>query len=296
MRPFQLHQADTLAEALRLLAEYADDETHLIAGGTSLVLLMQLGLVEPARLIALRRVAELHGLSSRSDGGLEIRPLMTHRQLEQSKEVRAYCPALADTFSHVATVRIRNQATLGGNLVHADPAQDPAPMLIALDAHVVLSSVAGEKTLPLEDFFVGYLTTRLQPGEILTSIALPPLTPGTRATYVKFLPRTADDYATVSVAATLQLDETGRCQDAHVALGGAAGVPLRVRPVEDALRGETLTDQRIADAAALTLQLVDPADDARGSAAYKRRMARVWTERALRQLRDQANGTVNTTT
>ena len=269
----------------------AGDDVQLMAGGTSLVLLMNLGLTEPAHVVLLRRVAELQAIQSVPHGGLTLRPLATHRQLELSPEVQAYCPALAETFGHVATVRIRNQATVGGNLVHADPAQDPPPMLIALDAQVVLTSRSGERTLPLDEFFIDYLTTTLQPGELLTAIHLPPLARGTRATYLKFLPRTQDDYATVSVAATPRLDADGRCADVRLALGGAAGVPVRPRPVEDALRGEILTDQRITDTAALVPDLVDPPDDARGSATYKRRMARVWTERALRHLRDQPNGT-----
>jgi carbon-monoxide dehydrogenase medium subunit len=290
IRPFELHQPDSLAEVLGLLGQFDGDDVHLMAGGTSLVLLMNLGLVEPKRVISLRRVTELQGILALPGGGLEIRALATHRQGELSAEVQAYCPALATTFGHVATVRIRNQGTIGGNVAHADPAQDPPPMLIALDAQVVLTSDSSKRVVPLDTFFVDYLTTTLQPGEVLTSIRLPPLAPGTRATYAKFLPRTHDDYATVSVAATLRIDADGRCADVRVALGGAAGVPLRARPVEDALRSETLTDQRLAEAAALVLDLVDPSDDARGSAAYKRRMARVWTERALRGLRDQSNG------
>jgi CO/xanthine dehydrogenase FAD-binding subunit len=163
-------------------------------------------------------------------------------------------------------------------------------MLIALDAQVVLTSRAGERLVPLDEFFVDYLTTTLRPGEVLTSIRLPALAAGTRATYEKFLPRTHDDYATVSVAATMRLDADGRCADVRVALGGTAGVPVHARPVEDALRGEVPTDERIAAAATLVLDLVDPPDDARGSAKYKRRMARVWTERALKNVRDQRNG------
>jgi len=290
MRPFELHQANSLAEVLALLDQYGGDDVHLMAGGTSLILLMNLGLVEPARVISLRRVAELQGISALPDGGLEIHALATHRQGELSAAVHAYCPALATTFGHVATVRIRNQGTIGGNIAHADPAQDPPPMLIALDAQVVLRSTSGERVVPLDEFFVDYLTTTLQPGEVLTSIRLPALAPGTRATYQKFLPRTHDDYATVSVAATLRLDGDGRCADVRVALGGAAGVPVHARAVEDALRGEVPTDERIAAAAALVLDVVDPPNDARGSATYKRRMARVWTERALLSLRDQSNG------
>jgi aerobic carbon-monoxide dehydrogenase medium subunit len=290
MRAFQLYGADSLQEVFSLLERYGDSDTHLIAGGTSLMLLMQLGLVEPAHVISLRRLTELRGIQTDAGSGLEIRALSTHRQLELSAEVHAYCPALAETFGHVATVRIRNQGTVGGNLAHADPAQDPAPMLLVLGADVTLTSRTGSRRVPLDQFFVGYLTTVMQPGEVLTSIHLPPLPPGTRASYTKFLPRTQDDYATVSVAAALRLDHNQRCLDVRVALGGAAGVPLRARPVENALRGDSLTDQRIADAAALVLDIVDPADDVRGSSGYKRRMARVWTERAIRQLRDQANG------
>jgi carbon-monoxide dehydrogenase medium subunit len=284
VRPFQLHRAEGLDHTFSLLEQYGPDDGHLMAGGTSLVLLMQLGLVEPAHVVALGRVAELHGIQRTADGGLEIRALATHRQAERSPEVQAYCAELAETFAHVATVRIRNQATVGGNLAHADPAQDPPPMLIALGAQVVLASRAGERSLPLEEFFVGYLTTVLRPDEVVTAVRLPPLPSGTRAVYHKFLPRTQDDYATVAVGATLRLDASGRCADVRVALGGAAGVPLRARAVEDALRGEAPTATRIADAAALVLDLVDPPDDVRGSASYKRQMARVWTERALRSL------------
>ncbi|HET6318750.1 MAG TPA: xanthine dehydrogenase family protein subunit M [Chloroflexota bacterium] len=281
VKPFELHQAENLEHTLSLLQQY--DDAHLMAGGTSLMLLMNLGLVEPSNMILLRRVHELRGIQRTDDGGLEIRALTTHRQAELSQDVQSYCPALSETFRHVATVRIRNQATVGGNLAHADPAQDPPPMLIALGAQVVLRSAAGERVLPLEDFFLGYLTTVLQPGEVLTSVKLPPLPAGTRATYEKFLPRTRDDYATVSVGAALRLQD-GRCTDVRIALGGAAGVPLRLTQVEEALRGQQLSEQRIAQAAAQVPDLVDPPDDARGSADYKRRMARVWTERALRRL------------
>lgn len=289
MQPYSLHHADSLDEAFSLLERYGDDDVHLIAGGTSLMLLMNLGLVEPAHVISLRRIAELRGIRP-NNAGLEVGALATHRQLELSPEIQGYCPALSAAFGDVATVRIRNQGTLGGNLAHADPAQDPPPMLIALDGEVTLASRGAERRVPLDTFFVDYLTTVMRPGEVLTTIHLPALPSGTRAAYTKFLPRTHDDYATVSVAARLRLDDEGRCEDVRVALGGAAGTPLRARNVEDALRGETPTDTRVAEAAALVLDIVDPPDDARGSAAYKRRMARVWTERTLRQLRDASAG------
>jgi carbon-monoxide dehydrogenase medium subunit len=289
MRPFLLDEAESVEHALELLS--ADEDAHLIAGGTSVMVLMNLGLMEPSHLISLRRVKQLRGISTSADGGLDIKAMTTHRQLETSPEVQRFCPALADTFGEVATVRIRNQGTIGGNLAHADPAQDPPPMLIALDAEVVVKSASRERRVRLEELSTGYLTTVLQPDEVLTEIHIPPLASGTRATYIKFLPRTQDDYATVSVGATLRMNGDG-CEDVRLALGGVAPTPLRIRQVEDRLRGQPLTDATIASAASLVPDLVDPPDDARGSAAYKRRMARVWTERALRQLRDQSNGGV----
>jgi carbon-monoxide dehydrogenase medium subunit len=289
MRPFLLDEAENLQHALQLLSQ--DDEAHLIAGGTSVMLLINLGLMEPTHLVSLRRVTELRGITS-SNGGLEIKALTTHRQLELAPEINAHCAALQQTFGHVATVRIRNQGTLGGNIAHADPAQDPPPMLIALGASIELTSAGGARSLLLEDFATGYLSSVIQPGEILTSVHIPALPAGTRSTYIKFLPRTHDDYATVSVAATLRMNGD-TCQDVRLALGSVAPVPLRAKPVEDALRGQRLSDGVIADASALVTDLVDPPDDARGSATYKRRMARVWTERALRQLRDQSNGAVH---
>ncbi len=283
---FDFHPAASVPEAVDLLGRYGED-AHLMAGGTSLVLMMRQGLVQPGHVVGLRTVAELRGVRRAADGGLEIRALTTHREAERSPDVAAYCPALAETFSRVATVRVRNQATVGGNLAHADPAQDPPPMLLALGAEVAISGPEGDRTVPLDEFFVDYFETALREGEIVTAVRLPALVAGTRATYVKFLPRTEDDYATVSVAAALRVAPDGTCADVRVALGAAANVPLRARTVEQALLGEVPTRERIRQAAALVEDEVDPIDDVRGSAGYKRRMARVWTERALLHL---ANG------
>lgn len=285
MNSFDYHTPTSLQETFDLLDTYADD-AHLMAGGTALVLLLQQGLVQPGHVVGLRKVAELHGIRRLEDGGLQIRAMATHRQAETAPEVRSYCQALADNFARVATIRIRNQGTVGGNLAHADPAQDPPPMLIALGAQAVVASRHGQRRVPLDEFFVDYFETAIQPGEVLESIDLPPLPTGTRVTYKKFLPRTQDDYATVSVAAALRVDANGVCQDVRVALGAAATTPVHARGVEDALRGEHLDAQKIKDAAALVRDEVDPLDDLRGSAAYKREMARVWTQRALQELLD----------
>lgn len=292
MTEFDFHAATSVAEASDLVSRYGED-AHLMAGATSFVLLLKQGLIQPGHVVGLRGIAELHGIQRTADGGLELRALTTHRQAEVSADVRAYCPALAETFSRVATIRIRNQATVGGNLAHADPAQDPPPMLLALDAQVQASGPDGERSIPLDQFFVDYFETALAPTEVLTSITLPALAPGTRATYVKFLPRTEDDYATVAVAAVLRLGEDNLCEEVRIGLGALATVPLRARAVESALRGQRLTREVVRDAAALVTDEVDPLDDVRGSAGYKRDMARVWTERAIWSLVDGSGGAHN---
>jgi carbon-monoxide dehydrogenase medium subunit len=284
---FDYHAPTTLDETFDLLATYGED-AHLMAGGTALVLLLQQGLVQPGHIVGLRKVADLNGIQRRPDGGLEIRAMTTHRQAEKSPDVQAYCPALAENFSRVATIRIRNQGTVGGNLAHADPAQDPPPMLIALGGEAVVASRGGQRRVPLDEFFVDYFETALQPGEVLLSVELPPLLSGTRVTYKKFLPRTQDDYATVSVAAALHLAADGTCDHLRVALGAAGTTPVHARNVEAALQGRKLDKQTITDAAALVRDEVDPLDDLRGSAGYKREMARVWTRRALEELVDAA--------
>lgn len=279
---YDYHEPESVPEALDLLARHGED-AHLVAGATAFTLLWRQGLLRPGHVIGLRRIAALGGIT-RADGGVVIGATITHREIERSADVARYCPAVTRTFASVATVRVRNQATIGGNLAHADPAQDPPPMLMALGAEVVVTSVSGERVIPVGDLFVDVFTTSLRPDEILTSVRLPAIAPSTRATYLKFLPQTADDYATVSVAAVLRIEGDGSVADVRVALGACGPTPLRARSVEAALAGARPDSRRIADAAALVADDIEPFDDVRGSAAYKRDMARLWTQRALTSL------------
>ena len=280
MRPFEYLEPETLDEALALLAE-DPDETLVMAGGTALVILMKQELIRPARVIGLRRIAQLRDIGA-TEPGLALGALATHGALARSAEVRAHAAALAATFAAVATVRIREQATLGGNLAHADPAQDPPVTLLALDGVTVVRSKAGSRRISLDALFVDVFETSLEPDELLLRVELPPLPRGVRATYQKFLPGTLDDYATVSVAAVVATGQDGVCTHARIALGAAGPIPLRARDAERSLMGRRLDDAAIREAAALAAAATDPIDDLRGSAEYKRAMAAVWTERALR--------------
>jgi aerobic carbon-monoxide dehydrogenase medium subunit len=281
MRDFYFYAPKTLDEALTLLDEHQDDG-RAMAGGTALVVLMKQSLLEADHLVSLARVPGLSSIRTEADG-LHIGALTRHREVETSSLVREYAPLVSDVYRNVATVRIRNVATVGGGIAHADPAQDPPPGLIALDAKVRLVSKSGERTLPINEFFQDYYETAIQPGELLTEVIVPPVAAGARTVYLKFLPRTADDYATVAVAAKAQL-ENGMVRNLRVALGAAGPTPVHATNVQQALEGQQATPENIRRAAEAVADQVDPLDDFRGSSDYKRDMAVVFTRRALERV------------
>ena len=280
MRDFIYHAPTSLDEALSLLERHGED-ARPIAGGTAMVNLLKQNLVYADHLVGLGKVPGLRGIT-RDNGDLRIGALTRHREVERSAEVAAAAPLLAEAYSRVATVRIRNMATVGGGLTHADPAQDPPPALMALGARVVLASSGGTREMPVEDLFVDYYETALEPGELLTEVVVPSQPPDARAVYVKFLPRTEDDYATVAVAALARV-ENDTCASVRVALGAVAPTPVRATAVEAALEGQPVTADAVRSAAEAVAGQVDPLADFRGSSEYKRDMAVVFTRRALEQ-------------
>ncbi len=289
MIDFEFHQATDLDHAFSLLADYGDD-ARLMSGGTALVLQMKQRFSQPGHVIGLTRIPGLDGIEETEDGSIRIGGLCTQRQVENHPLVTERIPLVAGAYRHVATPRIRNMATVGGGLAHGDPNQDPPPSLIALGASVVLSSAnGGQRIVPAEELFVDYFETDVRPGEIITGLVVPPAPDGAGTSYLKFLPRTADDYATVSVAAVVTPDASGNCGDVRIVLGSVGLTPIRAAAAEDALRGQPLTDEAIREAAATVQDAVDPLDDHRGSAEYKREMAEVFTRRAVRQAAGQVS-------
>ena len=283
MIDFEYHQAADLDHAFALLDEHCDD-TRLMSGGTALVLQMKQRFSQPGHVIGLRRIAGLGSIEETDDGSIRIGALCTQRQVENHPLVAEQLPLVAAAYSHVATPRIRNMATVGGGLAHGDPNQDPPPSLIALGASVILSSAnGGQRILPAEELFLDYFETDVRPGEIVTGLVVPPAPSGAGTAYLKFLPRTADDYATVSVAAVVTPDDAGNCQEIRIVLGSVGLTPIRATAAEDGLRGQALTEDNVRAAAATVPDAVDPLDDHRGSAEYKREMAGVFTRRAIVQ-------------
>jgi carbon-monoxide dehydrogenase medium subunit len=280
MNDFQYHTPHSLAEAFALLRDF-DEDIRIIAGGTALVLFMKQRLAQPGHLMSLQKIPGLDGIAA-TQAGIQLGAMCTHRKVETSPLLQETVPLLCETYRHVATVRIRNMATVGGGLVHADPNLDPPPSLIALNAQVVLTSASAQRTLPVEEFFLDYYETVIQPGEVLTQVLVPPLPPNSGTAYFKFLPRTADDYATVSAAVRLTLGEdAGICEDVRIGLGSLGTTPIRARQAEAVLRGRRITPNLIIQAGEAAQGEVDPLDDFRGSADYKRQMAGVFTRRAL---------------
>ena len=281
MIDFEYHAPTSLDQVFELLEQHGDD-ARVMAGGTALVIQMKQRLSQPGHVVGLRQVGSLNAIESTPDG-LRIGALCTQRQIENDIVVAQDLPLLSDTFRKVATPRIRNMATIGGGLVNGDPNQDPPPTLIALGASAVMTSKSGDRTVPVEELFIDYYETDVQPGEILTSVLVPKASAGSGSVYLKFLPRTADDYGTVSVASVVSKEQDGSCKDVRIVLGSAGVTPIRATEAEDALRGKPLTDENIRAAAALVKGAVDPLDDFRGSAEYKTDMAEVFARRAVEQ-------------
>ena len=280
MQPFEYRTPKNLKEVQQELKQFGAD-AKLVAGGTALIIMMKQRLVRPTCLISLSSVRGLAGIAEKN-GALRIGGSTTHREVETSSLVRRHSPLLAETYRHVATIRVRNMATVGGGLAHADPNQDPPPTLIALGASVKASSAGGSRMIPVEEFFTDYYETVLKPDEVITEVSVPRLPPNSAGAFLKFLPRTADDYATVSAAAVVTLDRSKKIfSDVRIALGSVGTTPIRAREAEAVLRGQPVKAEALRAAAEKAKQAVDPISDFRGSAAYKREMAGVFVRRAL---------------
>lgn len=292
MRPFDYAEPTTLAEACALLA--AREAARPLAGGVALILLLRQRLLAPGLVVNLKHIPGLAEVVWDDRRGLQLGALVRHRTVELDPLVRAHCPVLAEMARHIGSVQMRHRGTLGGNLCHADPAQDPPTVLTALDATVTLVDAQGERTLPVAEFVVGYYETALRPGELLRAVHVPPLPPRAGAAYARWSPRGATDMPLLGVAAVLAVDRDGVCTDARLAVGNCAERPLRLTAVETALRGERLDAARLERISALIPDHLDPPSDIRGSGEYRRRMARVFGARALHaallRARAAANG------
>ncbi len=274
---FDYQEPATLKKAFALLDKYGDD-ARVIAGGTSLVIMMRQRLLTPKIVVSLGRIRKFDKITYNAKDGLRIGGGARHRDIELSTAVKKHYPLLHETFRKVAQPRIRNMGTIGGNLAGGDPLTDPGASLMALDAEVILSSSKGRRQLPLDEFFIDYYQTALEPGELVTEIHVPPpQRPGW--SHIKFTPRSIEDFATVGVALTLSA-EHGICQDVRLGLNSVASTILRAKRAEAVLRGRPIDDETLKEMGEVASTEVDPMDDNRGSGEYKRELVKVLVRRA----------------
>ena len=281
IRSFDLLQPRSVSEAVAMLARYGDDARPL-GGGTTLVILMKQRALYYPYLVDLQTIPGLAEIKVESDG-VRIGALVTHRSLECSPMIRASFPALADAFGQIGNIRIRQTASIGGNLTHADYRLDPPPALLVLGAEVSLFGANGARTVPLSQFFQGLYETALKPAELLIDIKVPFMPENSRAVYLRYSTLSANDWPCLGVAAFLS-KANGRCRELRVALGGLASTPVLVGGL-NFVNDQTLDSAAIERLLDAVDQQIAPFADLRGSEWYKRRMARLFVKKAVEQLK-----------
>ena len=277
MTPFELAEPSTLKEALALL-DPDDASVRPIAGGTALMLMMKAGVFQPTRLVSLGRVSALSAINA-ANGELTIGAMTPLAVVERSAAVKSHAPVITKTMRTLSNIRVRNVATIGGSLAHADPHMDLPPVLIALGARVVVAGKSGERIIPVEELFTGYYETVLARDELITNVVIP--AQGTRrSVYLKCTTRAVHDWPALGVAVSVDSDG-GTVREATVVVSAATETPGRLPDAEQALRGGTAGDalwRQAGEAAADSAQLIS---DGQGSAAYKKQLVRVYVARAL---------------
>ncbi len=278
--------AGSVPEAVALLEQHGDD-AKILAGGQSLIPLLRFRLAGPSVLIDINRVPDLDYLQE-TDGTLHIGALTREAELDASDLIRNRYPILHETAEVVADPVVRNWATVGGNLAHADPANDHPATMLALGAQVVAVGPGGQRVIPIDEFFTdSSFETSLRPNEILTEIRVPAPTAYSGGAYFK-LERKVGDYAIAGVAAYITLDDSGNVTYAGIGLTNVGPTPIKARDAEKSLLGKPLDEAAIHQAADLAAAAAHPASDLRGPAEYKRDMVRTLTVRALRKAHARA--------
>jgi carbon-monoxide dehydrogenase medium subunit len=295
MKPasFEYLAPDSLDAALEALARHGWD-AKLLAGGQSLIPVMNFRLAQPAVLIDLNRIRDLDHIQPEGSGGLRIGAMARQRSLERSAQIAELAPLLHEAVPFIAHPQIRNRGTLGGSLAHADARAELPALAVALRARLRLQRSGGERWVEARDFFTGLLSTALEPEEILTEVALPPM-PARSGWAFQEVARRHGDYAQVGLAAVVTLDEAGRCREARLVYLSVGDRPVEAREAARLLEGAAVSDGGIAEAIAAAADKasrdeMEPSGDVHASADFKRHLARVLTGRVLRRAFARARG------
>lgn len=271
---FEYKRVGSVDEAISALGQGGED-AKLLAGGHSLIPLMKLRLAAPSLLIDIGGIGELRGFD-RANGGWRIGALTTHAMLQTADEMGV----VAHAASLIADQQVRNRGTIGGSMAHGDPASDMPTVALALEGEVEVKGAGGERRIAATDLFQDFLTTALAPDEVLTAVHLPAMD-GYGWGYQKFT-RRAEDWAMVGVVALVK-DNGGTCEDVRIGFTHMGTTPLRATAAEEALRGQSISDESIASAADAAAEGTDPPGDLNATTEYKQHLARVLTKRALQE-------------
>lgn len=285
-RSFEYFDPPSLQKAVGLLSKYREN-AKVIAGGQSLVPMMKLRLVSPRYVIDLRNLRGLSYIHEVEGDKISIGAMTTHWEIESSPILKDGCPLLCEAARDIGDVQIRNRGTIGGSLAHADPSADYPPVILALGAELQAEGPKRTRVIKADDFFVDYFTTSLRHNEILKKILVPKVTKG--YSYLK-LERGTGDFSIVSSAVLLETNGRGVCKDIRVALGGVAPTPVRARKTEDYLKGKSIDDRSIEEAAASAADGIKPPSDLMGSSEYRLAMIKVFTKRAIKTALSRRGG------
>ncbi len=281
--PFEYARPASVTEAIDALSE-GGFGAKLLAGGQSLIPAMNFRLAQPELLIDLGNLDELRGIRECEHGGLMIGAMTTHREVERSELVARHTPLLAEVMPWIAHAQIRNRGTLGGSLAHADPAAELPSVMQVLGAVLHARGPDGERTIPVDDFYVGLFTTDLEPDELLTAIEIPPVAAGSRCAFEE-VARRHGDFALVGVAVIIEPDDDGTIAGARISLLSVGDGPVLAERAMEGLVGRTLSDEAIRAAAREAAEDLDPPDDIHASPEFRRHLAEVLTARALQRVR-----------
>lgn len=286
--PFELASPKTLDEAIAVLKE-CGTKARVFAGGTDLLVQVRTGAAKPECLVDIKGIDALKGIRQLPDGSLEIGALATHGELESSALIKERYSILHDGCSKVGSRQIRNRATVGDNICNALPSADSAGPLMALGAVLHVRGANGERTIPLDEFFLGPRRTALQQGEILTKIVVP--AGSGQGAYIKFTRRKAMDLAMLGASVYVELDAKGKVSLSRIALTTAAPVPMRARQAETALQGKPCDDESLAAAGEIASREAQPRSSWRGSEEYRRHLLKVLIPRAGKIARERLKAT-----
>jgi aerobic carbon-monoxide dehydrogenase medium subunit len=284
IRSFELLQPRSVDEAIELLVKHGD-EARPIGGGTTLIILMKQRALHYPYLVDLQSIPGLDQISRESDG-VRIGALATHRTVELAPLIRQAFPAIAEAFSQIGNVRVRQTASVGGNLAHADYRLDPPPPLLVLGTVVNTMGPNGSRNIPIKDFFRGLYETALEPGELIVDVKIPFMPPDSKAVYLRYSSLSGNDWPCLGVAA-LASRQNGRCRELRLALGGVAATPLLIEGL-DLVKDQSLDDSVIDKLLGVVDEQISPSSDLRGSEWYKRKMVRVFVKKAILQLDNRA--------